>query len=181
MSKHIKEFNNIYVGNDIYNLELSNINNGEDNSILITARNTNSNLLYFQNNFSLDELMSLSKAFRFCDDINEALNIISKIFESNNKYYILNEGDDLILHLKINLPSGDEQEIELNMKKIESIENASKEELLEKIKLLEEENKKLKEEISMLKIDNLKKDKVIKSLSNNQNNNIQAENSNEKI
>ena len=181
MSKHIKEFNNIYVGNDIYNLELSNINNGEDNSILITARNTNSNLLYFQNNFSLEELMSLSKAFRFCDDINEALNIISKIFESNNKYYISNEGDDLILHLKINLPSGDGQEIELNLKKIESIENASKEELLEKIKLLEEENKKLKEEISMLKIDNIKKDKIIKSLSNNQNNNIQAENSNEKI
>ena len=181
MSKHIKEFNNIYVGNDIYNLELSNINNGEDNSILITARNTNSNLLYFQNNFSLEELMSLSKAFRFCDDINEALNIISKIFESNNKYYISNEGDDLILHLKINLPSGDEQEIELNLKKIGSIENASKEELLEKIKLLEEENQKLKEEISMLKIDNIKKDKIIKSLSNNQNNNIQAENSNEKI
>ena len=181
MSKHIKEFNNIYVGNDIYNLELSNINNGEDNSILITARNTNSNLLYFQNNFSLEELMSLSKAFRFCDDINEALNIISKIFESNNKYYISNEGDDLILHLKINLPSGDEQEIELNLKKIESIENASKEELLAKIKLLEEENQKLKEEISMLKIDNIKKDKIIKSLYNNQNNNIQAENSNEKI
>jgi len=181
MSKHIKEFNNIYVGNDIYNLELSNINNGEDNSILITARNTNSNLLYFQNNFSLEELMSLSKAFRFCDDINEALNIISKIFESNNKYYISNEGDDLILHLKINLPSGDEQEIELNLKKIESIENASKEELLEKIKLLEEENQKLKEEISMLKIDNIKKDKIIKSFTNNQNNNIQAENSNEKI
>ena len=181
MSEYIKEFNNINVGNDFYNIELTKLNNGEDNSILITARNTNSNSLYYQNHFYLDELMSLSKTFRFCDDISEALNIISKIFESKNKYYISNEEDELILHLKINLPSGDEQEIELNLKKIESFENASKDELLEKIKILEEENKRLKEEISMLKIDNIKKDKIIKSLTKNQNNNIQAENNNEEI
>ena len=181
MSEYIKEFNSINVGNDFYNIELTKLNNGEDNSILITARNTNSNSLYYQNHFYLDELMSLSKTFRFCDDISEALNIISKIFESKNKYYISNEEDELILHLKINLPSGDEQEIELNLKKIESFENASKDELLEKIKILEEENKRLKEEISMLKIDNIKKDKIIKSLTKNQNNNIQAENNNEKI
>ena len=181
MSEYIKEFNNINVGNDFYNIELSKLNNGEDNSILITARNINNNSLYYQNHFSLDELMSLSKTFRFCDDISEALNIISKIFESENKYYISNGEDELILHLKINLPSGDEQEIQLNLKKIESIENVSKDELLEKIKILEEENKRLKEEISMLKIDNIKKDKIIKSLMKNQNNNIQAENNKEEI
>ena len=181
MSEYIKEFNNINVGNDLYNIELSKLNNGEDNSILITARNINNNSLYYQNHFSLDQLMSLSKTFRFCDDISEALNIISKIFELENKYYISNGEDELILHLKINLPSGDEQEIQLNLKKIESIENVSKDELLEKIKILEEENKRLKEEISMIKIDNIKKDKIIKSLTKNQNNNIQAENNNEKI
>ena len=134
MSEYIKEFNNINVGNDLYNIELSKLNNGEDNSILITARNINNNSLYYQNHFSLDELMSLSKTFRFCDDISEALNIISKIFELENKYYISNGEDELILHLKINLPSGDDQEIQLNLKKIESIENVSKDELLEKIK-----------------------------------------------
>ena len=38
--------------------------------------------------------MSLSKAFRFCDNTDEALDIISKIFETNNKYY-LSKGNEI--------------------------------------------------------------------------------------
>ena len=120
--------------------------------------------------------MSLSKAFRFCDTTNEALNIISKIFESNNKVFLTKNEEELFLNMKINLPTGDEQEIKLILRKIESMENATKDELLEKIKILEEENKKLKDEINKLKKDNIKKDNIIKSLTKNQNNNITEKN-----
>ena len=179
MSEFQKEYNNIKLGNEIYNIELSKTNNGEDNSILIIAKNINNDIVY-QNIFSLNELMTLSKAFRFCDDINEALNIISKIFETNDKYYLSKDDENLILNLIINLPSGEEQEIQLNLKRIDSMENVSKEELLERIKLLEEENKRLKEEISKLKKENVKKDNIIKTLSQNKNN-IDIDNKDEEI
>ena len=160
-----KEYKGINLGNEIFNIDLTKTNNGEDNSILLQANNNNNNLFFYENSFSLNELMSLSKAFRFCDNTNEALNIISKIFESK-KYYLSKDKEDLLLHLKINLPSGEEQDIELNLKKNQ---NASMDALLERIKILEEENKKLKEEINQLKKENMKKDNIIKSLSKNKN------------
>ena len=178
MSNFIKEYT-LNLGNEIFSIELSKTNNGEDNSLLLKAKNNNNNLYYYQNTFSLDELMSLSKAFRFCDTTNEALNIISKIFESNNKVFLTKNEEELFLNMKINLPTGDEQEIKLNLRKIESMENATKDELLEKIKILEEENKKLKDEINKLKKDNIKKDNIIKSLTKNQNNNITEKNEEE--
>ena len=113
----------------------------------------------------------LSKAFRFCDTVNEAVNIISKIFETHNKALLKNENseNDLFLFLKINLPSGEEQEIKLTLNKI-TTDNLSNEELIQKIKELEEENKSLKEEIKKLRNDNYKKDKIIESLTSNQQN-----------
>ena len=175
MSDFIKEYN-LSLGNEIFKIKLTKANNGEDNSILLTANNKENNILYYQGIFSLDNLMSLSKAFRFCDNINEALNIISKIFDSKKCGLTQdnNNKENLSLYLKINLPSGDEQEINLNLNKIEDIENASKKELIEKIKELEEENLRLKNEINKLKKENSKKDNIIKSLSNNKNNQIEA-------
>ena len=178
MSEIKKEYN-LYLDNETYNIILTKTNNGEDNSILFKARNQNNNLFSYQKAFSLDELMKLSKTFRFCDNTNEALNIISKIFESNNKCFLSKDDEDLNLHLKINLPSGDEQEIKLKLEKIESMENATKEELLERIKLLEEENKELKQEINILIKENNKKDDIIKSLSMNQKTNNLTKNNNE--
>ena len=170
----------LYLDNEAsFNIILTKTNNGEDNSILFKAINQNNNLFSYQNTFSLDELMKLSKTFRFCDNTNEALNIISKIFESNNKCFLSKDDEDLNLHLKINLPSGDEQEIKLKLEKIESMENATKEELLERIKLLEEENKELKKEINILIKENNKKDDIIKSLSMNQKTNNLTKNYND--
>ena len=170
----------LYLDNEAsFNIILTKTNNGEDNSILFKAINQNNNLFSYQNTFSLDELMKLSKTFRFYDNTNEALNIISKIFESNNKCFLSKDDEDLNLHLKINLPSGDEQEIKLKLEKIESMENATKEELLERIKLLEEENKELKKEINILIKENNKKDDIIKSLSMNQKTNNLTKNYND--
>ena len=170
-----KEYN-LILDNETYNIILTKTNNREDNSILFKATNQNNNLFSYQKAFSLVELMKLSKTFRFCDNTNEALNLISKIFESNNKCFLSKDDEDLNLHLKINLPSGDEQEIKLKLEKIESMENATKEELLERIKLLEEENKELKQEINILIKENNKKDDIIKSLSMNQKNNLTKNN-----
>ena len=169
MSNFKREYN-INVDNELYRLELGKADNGEDNSILLKAINVNKNL--FQNVFSLDELMSLCKAFRFCDNTDEALDIISKIFETNNKYYLSKNDEELILHLKIDLPNGKEQEIQLTLPKTESLDDSTKDELLQKIKILEEENKSLKCEINKLKKDIIKKDKIIESLSKNQNNDL---------
>ena len=173
-----KEYN-LILDNETYNIILTKTNNREDNSILFKATNQNNNLFSYQKAFSLVELMKLSKTFRFCDNTNEALNLISKIFESNNKCFLSKDDEDLNLHLKINLPSGDEQEIKLKLEKIESMENATKEELLERIKLLEEENKELKQEINILIKENNKKDDIIKSLSMNQKTNNLTKNNNE--
>ena len=102
----------------------------------------------------------------------------SKIFIfSNNSSFVASS--ILSIFLKINLPSGDEQEIKLKLEKIESIENVTKEELLERIKLLEEENKELKKEINILIKENNKKDDIIKSLSKNQKTNNLAKNYND--
>ena len=63
-------------------------------------------------------------------------------------------------------------------------EKSKDEKIDELLKIIDELNSNIddkKKEIRNLKIDNIKKDKIIKSLTKNQNNNIQAENNNEKI
>lgn len=122
MSNFCKEYN-LSIGNENYTILLKNEDNGKGKSILIEARNNNS---YYQSIYNLSDLMMLSKAFRFCDNINEAINTISKIFESYNKSFIKkgNSEDELILFLKINLPSGEEQKIKLTLYKIETSEKS---------------------------------------------------------
>ena len=129
MSNCIKEYK-LNISNVEYIIYLKTTDNGEDSSIVLEARNKS---FYYQSIYNLNELMMLSKAFRFCDNINEALNIISKIFDKKSYLKKGNSDDELYLFLKINLPSGEEQEIKLILNKIESTENLSKEELLQKI------------------------------------------------
>ena len=168
MSNYIKEYT-LYILNEKYSIYLKTTDNGEDSSLLIEAK---SNKSFYQGIYNLNELMMLSKAFRFYDNIYEAFNTISKIFDKKSILKKGNTDDELYIFLKINLPSGEEQEIKLILNKIESIENLSKEELLQKLKLLEEENKNLKQEIILLKKENTKKDRIIEQLKNQQNSNI---------
>jgi hypothetical protein len=172
---------NLKIGNENYNISLKTIPNGENNSIIIEARNNKS--YYYQAIFSLNELMNLSKAFRFCDNIHEAFNTILKIFDSFNKAYLKkgSSEDELLLFLKINLPNGEEQEVKIILNKIDtdqSVTSASNEELLEKIKIGEEENRNLKEEIKKLKNENAKKSRIIESLTNSQSNDSTNRNEN---
>ena len=177
MADFCKEYN-LKIGNENYLIYLKNIDNGEDKSLLIEARINQS--FYYQAMYNLNELMMLSKVFRFCDNMNEAINIISKIFDSYKSFLKKgNSENELFLFLTVNLPSGEEQQIKLTLNKIEYSQNLSSEELLQKIKNLEEENKNLKQE-------NSKKDKIIESLNTNQPNsninvNMNQENMNNEI
>ena len=102
---------------------------------------------------SLESLMSKSnKMFNNCSSINEAFDNIIYIF--NNKTYELKMGKDLIkLILKYNLFGKEIQtELELQMRSID------------KIKLLEKENKKLKKEVKSLKKELATKNEKLKTL-----------------
>jgi len=122
-----KEYN-LKIGNENYSIILKKEDNGGSASILIEAKNNN--LFYFQKILSFNDIMNLSNTFQVCNDINEAFNIISKIFDSNNKSYLKkgNSEDELFLFLIINLPNGEDQEIKLILNKIETSENNSKKE-----------------------------------------------------
>ena len=112
-----------------------------------------------QNNFeyfliiSLEDLKTKSdKMFNNCSSIQEAYENIVYIF--NNKTYLFKkEKDILILILKYNL-FGKEINAELNL----SMKN------IDKIKLLELENKKLKKEIKSLKKELTTKNEKLKTL-----------------
>ena len=122
MSNFCKKYK-LNVNNEIYTIYLKKEDNGEDSKIIIEAKNNK--LFYYQIILSLYDIMRLSNAFRFCNNIYEAFNIISNAFESYNKSYLKkgNTKDELYLLLTINLPNGEEQEIKLVLNKIETVDN----------------------------------------------------------
>ena len=67
-------------------------------------------------NFSLKNLLELSKIFRFCDSLDEAFDTIVSIYES--KKIILNKNNDkMIIILKADLPNGKTEEAKLILRK----------------------------------------------------------------
>ena len=131
------------IENLTYDIKLGILNNEKHkNEIYISCSPKEPTKNPFEYNLiiSLDKLIQLSnKMFNNCNEINEAYENILYIF--NNKTYIFKkEKDKLILILKYNLFGKEIQtELNLSLKKID------------KIKLLELENKKLKKEIKQLK------------------------------
>ena len=107
--------------------------------------------IFYSNTFSLEALVKLSKGFKICEDINEAYDIIEQIFENKKstiKY--LNE-NELLLIIKVDLPGGKIQEVNLTLNKKEMNKNLLIEELILKVNQLEEENKNLKKDINEMK------------------------------
>ena len=93
-------------------------------------------------NFSLKNLTELSKAFRFCDSLDEAFDTIVSIYES--KKIILNKNnDEMVMILKADLPNGKTEEAKLILRKKEVKKDVLIEELVKRINLLEEKNKNL--------------------------------------
>ena len=108
-------------------------------------------------NFSLKNLTELSKAFRFCDSLDEAFDTIVSICES--KKIILNKNnDEMVMILKADLPNGKTEEAKLILRKKEVKKDVLIEELVKRINLLEEKNKNLENEMNEFK--NLFKDEI---------------------
>ena len=122
-------------------------------------------------NFSLKNLLELSKIFRFCDSLDEAFDTIVSIYES--KKIILNKNNDkMIIILKADLPNGKTEEAKLILRKKEIKKDILIEELVKRINLLEEKNKNLekkqvefedlfKDEIKLKKLKKIKLDSKI--------------------
>ena len=144
------------IDNISYIIKLGIINNDNlENKIYINCipKEVLNNSIEYCLIITLEELkIKSNKMFNSCNTIQEAFENIIYIF--NNKSYIFKkEKDILVLILKYNL-FGKEIEAELNL----SMKN------IDKIKLLELENKKLKKEIKSLKKELSTKNDKLKTL-----------------
>ena len=106
--------------------------------------------VYYLNNYSLEDLAKLSKGFKVCEDINEAFNMIGKILEDKNAFIKESNENGILLVIKLFMPNGTTQEVNLPLNKKEKNNNLLNIELAEKVNQLEEENKNLKEKLNKL-------------------------------
>ena len=133
--------------NKQYNLK---INILSDIYLEIEEKEKITNEIYI-GNFSLKNLLELSKIFRFCDNLDEAFDTIVSIYES--KKIILNKNNDkMIIILKADLPNWKTEEAKLILRKKELKNDVLIEELVKRINLLEEKNKNLEKNKLSLKI-----------------------------
>ena len=158
-----------------------------NNNIYIFAKeNKEFTLKEYSTSLSLDYLIIMNKQFKSYDTLDEAFNLIIKLFQKE-KIVIKNFSEkELLLEVKLSNLSGEEEifEIILNMKNINKDEIIN--ELIEKVVFLENEVKNLKvsnnleKEILELKKEKQRQDKEIENLKKiilmNNNKNIIFEN-----
>ena len=104
--------------------------------------------IYYSNFFSLENLVKLSKGFKICEDINEAYDIVEQIFENKKSVLKYNNENEILVIIKVDLPGGKMQEVNLALNKKEMNKNSIIEELMVKVNQLEEENKNLKKNLN---------------------------------
>ena len=107
--------------------------------------------VFYSNIFSLEDLVKLSKGFRICEDINEAFDIIVQIFENQKANIKYNNENEVILIIKVDLPGGKVQDVNLPLNKKEMNKELLIDELILKVNKLEEENKSLKKDLNEVK------------------------------
>ena len=106
---------------------------------------------FYINEFSLDALVKISRGFKICENISEAYDILEDIFEAKKTKIKRKEDNSIILIIEVSLPGGKIQNAEMFLNKKEINKNILIEELVKKVNALEEENKKLKEEVNEIK------------------------------
>ena len=104
--------------------------------------------VFYSNIFSLEDLVKLSKGFRICEDINEAFDIIVQIFENQKANIKYNNENEVILIIKVALPGGNFDDVNLPLNKKEMNKELLIDELILKVNKLEEENKSLKKDLN---------------------------------
>ena len=107
--------------------------------------------IFYSNIFSLDSLIKLSRGFKICEDINEAYDIIEEILEKQKASINHSNENELSLNIKVDLPGGKIQDVNLFLNKKEINKDILIEELVKKVNQLEEENRTLKKDINEIK------------------------------
>ena len=161
---------------------------------LILSINSNNDNSCFQLKKTFEELTENIPNFKILNDTSSLLSLMQQLFETN-KYDIRKEGEILKVIIKITNLLGKDEEYELILKKaelndkqrmdmmeekIKDLENkvnnflTEREELNKQIKILIDENKSIKEELSLIKknlnlIENSDKNQKIQTITKNSN------------
>jgi hypothetical protein len=161
---------------------------------LILSINSNNDNSCFQLKQTFEELTENIPNFKILNDTSSLLSLMQQLFETN-KYDIKKEGEILKVIIKITNLLGKDEEYELILKKaelndkqrmdmmeekIKDLENkvnnflTEREELNKQIKILIDENKSIKEELSLIKknlnlIENSDKNQKIQTITKNSN------------
>ena len=131
-----------------YNLKLG----STEKTLSITLYNIKEiNYIIFQKIYYLEDLIKISKIFKICDNLTEAVSYLNENLE--NKTVVLNEENNeyLELNFKMSLPNKTEEKFKLEIPKINIEQNPNLDILLKYIKDIKEDNNKKEEEISYLK------------------------------
>ena len=142
----------------LYSINIS--KNESSDKIIISAQNetesdvvNNSN--YFENSFSLEDLISKSKPFKLCDTIDDAVDIFEDIFKASKAFLDYKKEDEnnekiiktsIILIIRVSLPGGKEENVEFELSQKKLDKDIYINELLQLIEKLHKENEELKQE-----------------------------------
>ena len=107
--------------------------------------------VFYSNIFSLEALVQLSRGFKICEDINEAFDTIVQIFENKKADIKYSNENEVPLIIKVFLPGGKVQEVNLTLYKKVMDKDLLIDELIVKVNKLEEENKTLKKDMNNIK------------------------------
>lgn len=169
--KKVNNFRLIYVKNQNEKIEFNITTGLFNNNIYIFAKeNKEFELNEFLIELSLDYLILKNKQFKSYDSIEEAFNLIIKLFQKE-KIIIGNYSEkELLLEIKLSNLSGEEESFRIILQQRNINKDIIIQELIDKVIFLENEIKNLKvdnnleKEILLLKKEKEKQDKEIEDL-----------------
>jgi len=155
-SSKAKKIENFDINSDygIYTVEISKSQKEKNDCIHFKAYSKNhiSSAVY-QKSFNFDALLEISKVFKLCDTIDDALNIILETFK--NKEVKISK-DDTIYLCFYKLPTNNFNELKIPLDKSKIEDSCMIEKLCESLSQIQEKYKQLEEEVANLKLENKK-------------------------
>ena len=151
-----KKIENFDINSDygVYTVEISKSQKEKKDCLYFKAYSKNhiSSAVY-QKSFNFDALLEISKVFKLCDTIDDALNIILETFK--NKEVKISK-DDTIYLCFYKLPTNNFNELKIPLDKSKIEDSCMIEKLCESLSQIQEKYKKLEEEVANLKLENKK-------------------------
>ena len=149
-SKENHQFFDINSENKQYSIEIYMETNEKKEYIIIKGyeKESISNFIY-KNSFNLNQLVNMSKAFKICDNLNEAFEIVQQKLKDKEIEISLNDNLNIIINFL--LPNKKTDKISFILLKEKLNENDIIEKLYKNLASLQEKNKLLEEQINNLK------------------------------